>query len=563
MSALPLLSRHSFIELGARDRARALLDPGSFTELAGPFAGLVSPWLPRQGVVPQSDDGVVVARGRIDGQPAVVLAIEGAFQGGSLGEVGGAKIAGALELAAEDNRRGTPTRAVILFETGGVRLQEANLGLAAIADIHAAIVDLRRYQPVVGVIAGQVGCFGGMSIAAGLCTALVMTREGRLGLNGPAVIEQEAGIDEYDSRDRPFIWSFTGGSQRLATGLADREVDDDCDALRDAVMSLLAEPLPRVHRSERHADYLAALSGVDATRQPTPLDVRAVLPPAPRSSTAASPERAASVPADSRGERWLAALAPGAARQGGLPPSVQVADTEIGGMPCRWIAVVPDARSRFPRARHGEVGLLEGWALAQAVREAVDADRDAPVKRVIVAVVDTPSQAYGRREEAFGIHQSLAGAVDAYAGARLAGHPVVALLVGRAMSGAFLAHGYQANRIVAIDDPGVMVHAMGKDAAARITMRSVEDLETLAADIPPMAYDVASFASLGLPWRLVPVEAADAPAADDVRVVRDAVAAAVGDIVNDPVRDLRGRLGGLHRAASAQVRACLAREWRD
>lgn len=568
MSALPLLSRHSFIELGARERARALLDRGSFSELAGPFAGLVSPWLPLQGVVPQSDDGVIVARGRIDGQPAVVLAIEGAFQGGSLGEVGGAKIAGALELAAEDNRRGTPTRAVILFETGGVRLQEANLGLAAIADIHAAIVDLRRYQPVVGVIAGQVGCFGGMSIAAGLCTSLVMTREGRLGLNGPAVIEQEAGIDEYDSRDRPLIWGFTGGTQRLATGLADREVDDDCDAMRDAVMSLLAQPLPRTHRSERYADYLAALAAVDASRQPTPADVRKVLPPVGASSPA-TPPRAAGKPTDhpdSRGARWLTTLTAGAPRQGGLPPSVQVADAAIGGMPCRWIAVVPDPGSGFPRARHGEVGLLEGWALARAVREAVDADRDALVKRAIVAVVDTPSQAYGRREEAFGIHQSLAAAVDAYATARLAGHPVVALLVGRAMSGAFLAHGYQANRIIAIDDPAVMVHAMGKEAAARITMRSVEDLEALAADIPPMAYDLASFASLGLPWRLVPVKAADAPDGGDVGdvgAVRDAVAAAVADIVNDPIRDLRTRLGAPHRAASAQVRACLAREWRD
>jgi malonate decarboxylase gamma subunit len=27
-----------------------------------------------------------------------------------------------------------------------------------------------------------------------------------------------------------------------------------------------------------------------------------------------------------------------------------------------------------------------------------------------VAVIDVPSQAYGRREEAFGIHQALAGA---------------------------------------------------------------------------------------------------------------------------------------------------------
>jgi len=165
-----LLDQRSFTELGARERARALLDAGSFRELLDPFARLMSPWLPKQGIVPQADDGVVVAKGLIDGQPAVVIAIEGAFQGGSLGEVGGAKIAGALELAAEDNRQGTPTRAVLLLETGGVRLQEANLGLAAIAEIQAAIVGLRELQPVIGLVAGPVGCFGGMSIAAGLCS---------------------------------------------------------------------------------------------------------------------------------------------------------------------------------------------------------------------------------------------------------------------------------------------------------------------------------------------------------------------------------------------------------
>ncbi|WP_454738678.1 biotin-independent malonate decarboxylase subunit beta [Cupriavidus necator] len=274
MNTEELLARNSFIELGARERARVLLDAGTFRELAGPFDGLQSPWLPPQGVVPQSDDGVVVAQGRIDGMPVVVLAIEGAFQGGSLGEVGGAKIAGALELAAEDNRRGEPTRAVLLLETGGVRLQEANLGLAAIADIHAAIVDLRRYQPVVGVIAGQVGCFGGMSIAAGLCTALVMTQEGRLGLNGPAVIEQEAGIAEYDSRDRPFIWSFTGGTQRVASSFADVYVDDDCDAMRSEVATLVRGPVAASHRSERYALYLAALQDYDASVQPTPAGVQ-------------------------------------------------------------------------------------------------------------------------------------------------------------------------------------------------------------------------------------------------------------------------------------------------
>jgi malonate decarboxylase beta subunit len=276
MNHAELLSRQSFVELTARDRVRALLDGGTFRELAGPFDGLVSPWLERQGVVPQADDGVVVAKGRIDGQPAVVVAIEGAFQGGSMGEVGGAKMAGALELAARDNRNGIPTRAVLLLETGGVRLQEANLGLAAIADIHAGIVDLRRYQPVVGVIAGQVGCFGGMSIAAGLCSYLLVTREARLGLNGPAVIEQEAGIGEYDSRDRPFIWGFTGGEQRMDTTLVDDCVADDAHAIAAAVRGWLARGVPKQHRDQRYAHYLARLAQYDPSQQPTPETVRAL-----------------------------------------------------------------------------------------------------------------------------------------------------------------------------------------------------------------------------------------------------------------------------------------------
>jgi malonate decarboxylase beta subunit len=224
----------------------------------------------RQGIVTQADDGMVVAKGTIDGQPAVVLGIDGGFQGGSMGEVSAAKIAGSLELAAEDNRKGIRTRAVILFETGGVRLQEANLGLAAIAEIHAGIVDLRRYQPVIGITAGPIGCYGGMSIAAGLCSYLIGTREARLGLNGPAVIEQEAGIAEFDSRDRPMIWSFTGCEQRHRTGLVDDYVADDADAIRAAVIERFRAGRPEACRSERVAGFLTRLSEVDAGVQATP-----------------------------------------------------------------------------------------------------------------------------------------------------------------------------------------------------------------------------------------------------------------------------------------------------
>lgn len=257
----------SFIELKARQRAQALLDDGSYRELLDPFEGIISPWLGPQGIVPQADDGMVVAKGTINGQPAVVVAIEGAFQGGSMGEVSGAKMAAALELAAEDNRNGIPTQAVLCLETGGVRLQEANLGLAAIADIHAAIVDLRRYTPVIGIVAGTVGCFGGMSIAAALCSYLIVTREARLGLNGPQVIEQEAGIEEYDSRDRPFIWSMTGGEVRYRSGLVDALVGDGIHAVKQAMNESIAKGVPAKHRTDNYDDYLQRLTHFDTRKQ--------------------------------------------------------------------------------------------------------------------------------------------------------------------------------------------------------------------------------------------------------------------------------------------------------
>ena len=152
--------------------------------------------------MPESDDGVIIARGELAGQPAVIMAIEGAFQGGGMGEVSASKIAGALALARRDCEGGKPILPVLLLETGGVRLQEANLGEAVVAEIHAEIVALRRRVPVIGVITGMIGCFGGMSITAGLCSYLVVFPQARLELNGPEVIEQEAGIDELDSGDK-------------------------------------------------------------------------------------------------------------------------------------------------------------------------------------------------------------------------------------------------------------------------------------------------------------------------------------------------------------------------
>lgn len=260
-----------------------------------------------------------------------------------------------------------------------------------------------------------------------------------------------------------------------------------------------------------------------------------------------------------RAALWLNKLAPDAPLMSGLCPSVQVADGQINGENVRFIAVVPDANNHYQRAAGGEVGLLEGWTLAKVVNETIAADADQPVKRPIVAVIDVPSQAYGRREEAFGIHQALAGAAGAYAKARLAGHPVIGLIVGKAMSGAFLAHGYQANRLIAFNDSGVLVHAMGKASAARITLRTVEALEKLAATIPPMAYDVSNYATLGLLSALLDINNPDAPDDHDLSLVSNTLRDAIADARTDA--SLKCRLGAENRRSSQLVRDRMRASW--
>jgi malonate decarboxylase beta subunit len=281
-SVIPAISipefvkRQSFIELDARARAQSLMDSGSWRELVGPFDRIESPWLPKQGIAPQFDDGCVVLKGTIAGEPAVVIALEGGFQAGSMGEVSGAKMTAALDLATKDSENGKETAAVLLLETGGVRLQEANLGLAAIAELLASLLALRQHAPIITVIAGTVGCFGGMSLAAGLSSYIIMTPEARLGLNGAEVIEQESGIEEFDSSDRALIWAIYGGEQRVGMGVADELVVDDLPKVAAAVRGFVKAGLPSIHRSEQVDLYRQRIAALDTSKQIDPLSLRAL-----------------------------------------------------------------------------------------------------------------------------------------------------------------------------------------------------------------------------------------------------------------------------------------------
>jgi malonate decarboxylase gamma subunit len=204
----------------------------------------------------------------------------------------------------------------------------------------------------------------------------------------------------------------------------------------------------------------------------------------------------------SRGRKWFEALSGSDGKPAAGPGSLLIADAKLGNEKVAYIALAPDPQSRFPRARVAEVGVEEGWYGTRALHQVIEADRNG-VKRPIITVVDSKNQAYGRREEMVGIHLAGAAIIAAYAEARMAGHPVIALIVGRAVSGSFLALCGQANEMIAFDDPEVLIHAMYKDAAARITRRTVAELDKLSEKIVPMAYDIKSFNKLGGLYKLI------------------------------------------------------------
>ncbi|MHC2002429.1 biotin-independent malonate decarboxylase subunit beta [Methylobacterium sp. CM6241] len=229
LSADPL--DQSWYEASARARLDALVDPGTFEEFLGPEQRVMSPHLPAFDLPRAFDDGIVVGRGRLDGSLVLLAAQEGRFMGGAFGEIHGAKLVGLLRAALQVK----PAAVLILFDTGGVRLQEANAGETAIAEIMRAIADLRRAGvPVIGLIGGRAGCYGGGGLIAGTCSRLVVSEGGRISVSGPEVIETNRGAEEFDSRDRALVWRTMGGKHRRLIGGADAFADDTIRAFRDA-----------------------------------------------------------------------------------------------------------------------------------------------------------------------------------------------------------------------------------------------------------------------------------------------------------------------------------------
>jgi malonate decarboxylase gamma subunit len=231
-----------------------------------------------------------------------------------------------------------------------------------------------------------------------------------------------------------------------------------------------------------------------------------------------------SIPHHSRGCIWFRALA-------GAEPCIEtglrtllMADVKVVGQPARLIAVVPDAFDADAANSQSEPELEEGWVLADQVRDMIVADRHG-AKRPIISIVDAESQAHGRIEELLGISSSCAAAAGAYAAARRAGHPLIALVVGSPGPGAFLAHGFQAHRLLAFDGPV---------AAGRAARRSTDAGGWPGRSGAPGARDRRHQSERGKLYELIAGIDADAPSGAQIRLVKKRVALVVADVRSHP-----------------------------
>jgi len=182
-------------------------------------------------------------------------------------------------------------------------------------------------------------------------------------------------------------------------------------------------------------------------------------------------------------------------------PGAAVGTAKLDGQTVTVIASDAEAfNEKFPVVYAGIIGMEEGYKMAQAVYATLEADKAEAKenKRAIVLIVDTPGNGPGKVEEIFGMNKATGAYQLALAEARLAGHPIVAMVIGRAISGAFLCHGLQADHILSLDSNfGTMIHVMPLTSISRIIKKDMETLEKLAEGNPVFAAGPRFFSKLG------------------------------------------------------------------
>ncbi len=142
-------------------------------------------------------------------------------------------------------------------------------------------------------------------------------------------------------------------------------------------------------------------------------------------------------------------------------------------------------------ADHAAIGVELALAMAGDVLRTV---REHP-GRAIVLLVDTQGQRLRHRDELLGINVYMAHLAQCIEVARRAGHRIVSLVVGRAVSGGYITGGMMADACFALASAEISV--MNLPAMARVTKIPQERLEALSTTSPVFAPGAANYVAMG------------------------------------------------------------------
>lgn len=447
----------SYLQATARQRIEGIID--HFQELLPASPAWGSPHLPLLHAPVAFDDGVIIGYGYLCGKAVFAAVQDGAFMGGAIGEVHGAKLVGLLRKALLEK----PAAVMLLAESGGVRLHEANAGLIAVSEVMRALMAVRAAGiPVIVLNGGQHGCFGGMGIIANCADTLIMSAEARLGMSGPGVIETVHGVAEFDASDRALVWRVNGGLHRYQSGDCQMLVADTIAAFKAAaVQAMVVTPQP-----------IADLNVLEAEH--------AMLTQRIASSTAAGSDTGR---AEKPAPEWQSLAAQL------FPEGYDITEENsvLSGTAQMHSAII----SIIGTTNHTEIGVETALRQAQLLLQTV---RDFP-ERPVLLLVDTTGQRLRQRDEMLGIQRYMAHLGKCIESARLHGHKILALVYGQALSGGFVSSGMMADACYAL--PTSVIRVMDLSAMARVIKIPQETLVRLAQSHPVFAPGPENYQRMG------------------------------------------------------------------
>jgi acetyl-CoA/propionyl-CoA carboxylase carboxyl transferase subunit len=203
---------------------------------------------------PRDDSGVVAARGRINGAPAISFCTDATVMGGAMGAAGCVLIVDAIDLAVRER-----VPVIGLWHSGGARLADGVEALHAIGLVFQAMIRASGRVPQISVVLGPAA--GGAAYGPALTDVVIMATGGRVFVTGPDVVRSVTG-ENVDMES-------LGGA--------------DTHGRRSGVVHVITDDEDSAIGASRDVTALLARQGsFDVTQVGPPRDISALLPENPK-----------------------------------------------------------------------------------------------------------------------------------------------------------------------------------------------------------------------------------------------------------------------------------------